>query len=126
MRATSLEEVAWLHDCDVTKIAYEFTRDDGKSIALTMRSPDDSGYAPWEGKTLTLVLVDVKASRQFLWNTHGLESLDAIRPGISDEMRQEVMGTTKLGARYPGLECTLVFHSGSWIESICRELQVDI
>ena len=126
MRETSLEELAWLHDCDVTKIAYDFIRDDEKSIALTMRCPDDLGYAPWEGKTLTLALVDVRASRQFLWSTHGSESLDAIRPGISDEMRQEILRATKLGARYPGLECTLVFHSGSWIESICRELQVDI
>ena len=126
MRATSLDELAWLHDCDVTKIAYDFTREDGKSIALTMRCPEDLGYAPWEGKTLTLVLVDVRASRQILWSTHGLESLDAVQPGISDDMRQEILRTTKLGARYRGLECTLVFHSGSWIELICRELQVDI
>jgi hypothetical protein len=110
----------------VTNIVYDFAQDDERSIELTMRCPDDSGYAPWEGKTLTLVLVDVRASRQFLWSQRNPESLDAIRPGISDDMRLEVSSATRLGGRYPGLECTVVFHSGSWIESICRELRVDI
>jgi len=126
MRETSLQELEWLHDCDVSKIAYDFARGDDRSIAVTMSCPEDLGYALWEGKTLTLALIDVRASRQFLWNTRGPESLDAIRAGISDEMRQEIVRATASGARYPGLECTLVFHSGSRIESICRELRVDI
>jgi len=91
-----------------------------------MRCPTDLGYAPWEGKNLVLAAIDVAVSKHVVCRVAGPETIDALRPGISGDLRESTMAARQMGMRFPNLEFTICFHSGSSLEVICQELQVDI
>lgn len=70
MRQTTVEELAWIHDSTLRDILYDFGQD-ARFIRLRMRCPADLGYAPWEGKDLVLVAIDVVMSQHVVWGVAG-------------------------------------------------------
>jgi hypothetical protein len=127
MQPTTFEELEWIHDCTVLSLFFDTSSDAGRSIALTMRCPTDLGYAPWEGKKLVLAAIDVALSKHVLRGAvAGPETIDAIRAGVSTALRESTMKARQIGVRFPNLEFSISFHSGSSLEVICRELQVDV
>src|SRR4051812_6969739 len=105
MQPTTLKELEWLHDCAVLSIMFEASST-GRSIRLTLRSPADLGYTPWEGKNLVLAAIDVAVSKHVVWGIAGLETIDAVRPGISPVTRESTMEARRMGVRFPNLEFT--------------------
>jgi hypothetical protein len=59
MKATTLKELGWIHDCDVFGVLYDTSNDADRSIKMTMSCPKDLGYEPWAGKNLTLIATGV-------------------------------------------------------------------
>jgi len=125
MRQTTLIELAWIHDCDLLGILYDFGQE-GRSIKLSIRCPTDLEYAPWEGKDLVLAAIDVALSRHVMWGVAGPESIDAIRPGVSAAARESTLDARRRGIRFPSIELSISFHSGSSLEVICERLEVDV
>ncbi|HWE93676.1 MAG TPA: hypothetical protein VG269_06845 [Tepidisphaeraceae bacterium] len=127
MQPTTIEELAWLHDAILFDVVYDFSGDIGRSIKLSLRCHADSGYAPWNGRNLVVVAVNVAVTKSFIWGwVIGPETLDAIRPGVSGALRETTAEARRTGARLPSLEFTISFHSGSEIEVICESLQLDV
>jgi hypothetical protein len=126
MPLTTLKELEWIHDCVVTKITYENESEKERSIRLEMECPFDLGYAPWQGKHLILIISGVAASKHIVWVIAGLDSIDSIRPGISEGLRPQMLEAIRAGGRFPSVECTVVFHSGSSLEVVCKGLQIEV
>jgi hypothetical protein len=126
MRTTTLQELAWLHDCVLMSVLYDATSDADRSIGLMIRCPSDLGYAPWNGRELTVVAVDVAMLRHIAWGVAGPETIDAVRPGISESARESTQGARQSGVRFPDIELTIAMQSGSSLELICRELEVKV
>ena len=93
-------------------------------IELTIDCHPDLGYPPWNGKSLVLAAVDVYVSEHIVFAIANPESIDAIRPGVSVELRARIARAIQMGARFPGLALTVSFHSGSSLQLICRQLMV--
>lgn len=115
-----------MHDCTLLSVFCDTSSDAGRSITLTMRCPTDLGYAPWEGKKLVLAAIDVAVSKHVLWGVAGPETIDAVRAGVSTGVRESIVEVRRTGVRFPNLELTISFHSGSALEVVCRELQVEV
>jgi hypothetical protein len=126
MRPTTLDELEWLHDCVVSEFAYETASNSGRSIKIEMICPFDLGYPLWDGKRLVLAAARVAMSKHVMWGVDGPESIDAVRPGISDEARESTLHARNLGIHFPALEFTISFHSGSWMEIICHDLEINV
>ena len=126
MLPTTLKELEWVHDSILLNLVYDASSDAGRTIKLAMRCPTDLGYAPWNGKNIVLVGVDVALMKQVVWGVGGSETIDAIRPGVSDAVRESTMEARRMGVRFPSLEFTISFHSGTTMEVICQALQVEI
>jgi hypothetical protein len=127
MQSTTLEQLDWLHDSVVHNVVYDASGDSGRLVKLAIRCHAQSGYAPWEGKDLVLAAIDVAVSKHTVWGwVTAPETIDAIRPGVSAAVRDSTLEARRMGARLPNLEFTISFHSGSLLEVICRELQVEV
>ncbi len=126
MQPTTLKELEWIHDCTLITVVYDASNDTSQSIKLTMRCPHDLGYSPWQGKTIQLVAVDVALVKYLVFGVAGAETIDAVRSGISKEAQESTLEARRMGVRFPSMECTICFHSGSVLEVICQELQVDV
>ena len=126
MQSTTLKELEWIHDCVLTDVLYDASSESVRSIKLSMRCPTDLGYAPWDGKGLVLVAIDVAVSKHIVWGVAGAETIDAVRPGISAAVRESTREARRMGVRLPSLEFTVSFHSGSELEVICDRLEVAV
>ena len=128
MRLTTLKELEWMHDSVVSSIVYDASASGGcRELRISMTCPSDLGYEPWAGKSVVLVATDVAALTQTVWGwVTAAETIDAIRPGVSAAFQKRTMPARKQGARYPELEFTASFHSGSVLEVICKDLQVRV
>jgi hypothetical protein len=125
MQSTTLTELEWVHDCTLLGVIYDTLSDAGRSITLTMRCPTDLGYPAWEGKDLVLTAIDVAVSKHVLWGVAGPETIDAVRSGVSTSLRESTEEVRRAGGRFPSLEVTISFHSGSSLEVVCRELRIE-
>jgi len=125
MEPTTLKQVEWIHDCVVRNIVYDASKAE-RSLSISMDCPHDLGYQPWAGRRIVLTAVDVAAIRQSVWATANPETIDAIRPEITTDFQKNTAGFRRLGVRFPSLEFTASFHSGSALEVICESLQVTI
>jgi hypothetical protein len=126
MPSTTLDELAWLHDSELLSIQYDTSMVDARSIRLSMRCPTDLGYPPWEGKHLVLTANDVAASTHLMYGVVGLETIDAVRAGVSPAFQSSTIEARRMGVRFPCLELTICLSSGSSLEIICRDLQVNV
>jgi len=126
MQPTSLKELARIHDCVVEKIVYDASDREERRSRIYMECPNDLGHPGWAGKRIVLVAIDVATMRHSVWGIVGLESIDAIHPGISSDLKTAVQRWEDIGARFPDIELTISFSSGSVLEIICRGLEVDI
>jgi hypothetical protein len=126
VQSTTLTELEWVHDCTLLSVIYDTVSEAGRSITLTMRCPTDLGYPAWEGKDLVLAAVDVAVSKHVLWGVAGPETIDAVRAGVSTSLRDSTEEVRRAGGRFPSLEVTISFHSGSLLEVVCHELQIEV
>jgi hypothetical protein len=125
MRLTDLKELEWIHDCSLLDISYNNFAEAGCSIKITVRCPSDLGNLRWNGKILLLEAVEVAASSYVFWGTAGSETIDSISPGISSAFRESTMKARQMGVRFPSLEFIIRFTTGSALEIICENLQID-
>ena len=97
MEPTPLIELKWLHDCILHGISYDTSAETEKVIELNLSCPTDLGYAPWDGKRLVLSAINVAASNHFLRATMGSDTIDAVRSGISNYFREQMMDARRMG-----------------------------
>jgi hypothetical protein len=90
-----------------------------------MRCPDDLGYEPWEGKLLVLAAIDLVGSKHIVYCVAGSEIIDHINPGVSLVFRESAMKGKPTGVHF-NFEFTITLISGSTLEIICQELQVEV
>jgi|ERR1700722_15067311 hypothetical protein len=124
---STLAELGWIHDCVVSRISYDPFGDGGRSIEFEVSCPDDLGYPPWEGRNLIVVTGNVAVVKCMIWGwVNSPETIDAIRPGVSDSIKQDMTRASAAGARIPSLEFTVSLHSGSSFEIVCEKLFVQV
>ena len=126
MQPTTVDELEWIHACELLQLTYSAPGSGPRSIELTFDCPPELGHAPWQGKRLVLAAVDVFVSEHFMFAIANPESIDAIRPGISAQLRAKIAKAIEIGVVFPDIELTVTFHSGSSLELICRELVVRV
>lgn len=124
MQTITVTELAWLHDCVLLNVVYDASSDAGRIVKWMIRCPEDLGYTPWQGRDLVLIAVDVAMLRHLAWGVAGRETVDAIRPGISDAAQESTMDAREAGVRFPEIEFTMVMHSGSSMEVICSKIEI--
>lgn len=125
MRPTTIKELDWLHDSDLLSIMYDTSGDDDWPIRLTIRCPDDMGYAPWDGKLLVVSAIGVTRSSHVVCGVRRGETFDHAYPGVSDALRKDAMKSSTVEADF-NFEFTITLISGSKLEIICQDLQVEI
>ena len=121
----TIKELDGLHDSDLLSVLYNTSGDTDWSIKLTIRCPNDSGYVPWDGKLLVLSVIDVASSNYSVWGVAGSETIDHVYPGVSATLREGTMKGRPIGAHF-NFEFTIKFISGSILEVICQDIQVEI
>jgi hypothetical protein len=127
MQSTTLEQLEWLHDSVVHNVIYDASGDSGRLIRLAIHCHPQSGYEPWEGKELVLAAIDVAVSKHSVWGcVTAPETIDSINPGVSASVQGSTMELRRSVANFRNLAFTISFHSGSSLEVICRELQVEV
>jgi hypothetical protein len=125
MRPTTIKELDWLHDSDVLSISYDTAGESDWPIRLTLLCPADSGFAPWEGKHLTLVATDVVRSQHVVCQVRGGETFDNVKRGVSASLRDGAMRGRPAGVTF-NFEVTITFISGSTLEIICQKLEIAV
>ena len=128
LQPVDLADLGWEHDAELLQLVYK-PESGERSLELTVRCNRDLGHAPWallEGKRLVLAFIDVAVSEHVVFATVGRETLDAIRPGVSAGLHARIAGAIHMGLRFPDLAVSVSFHSGSWLQLICRQLMVGL
>jgi hypothetical protein len=125
MRPTTIRELGWLHDSDLLSVSYDTSSDIDWPIRLTIRCPDDSGYAPWDGKLLVLSATDVVRSKHLVCCIANSESIGEVSTGVSVDLLEGAMKGRPTSAHF-NFEFTICFTSGSKLEIICQDLQIEV
>lgn len=127
MQSRQLEQLKWIHDCTVIAVYWGILAHERGMLRLDIRCPNDLGYAPWESKTLSLKIVDAAVINWLGWyGSVGPETIDAIRGGITNTLRKQINTVAARGASFPAIEFSVSFHSGSLLEVVCRDLEIEI
>lgn len=124
-RPTSLDELKWWHDCTLIEMLYDASSERGRVLRWTVHCPEDLGYEPWNGRTLVLTAVNVAMLKHMMWAVAGPDTVDAVRPDTSNDMREKMAEAQRLGVRFPSIEFTMTMHSGSWMEVVCEKLEIE-
>jgi hypothetical protein len=126
MQEEDVRQLGWLHDAEVHSIVYD-PSPEACTLKLHVRCHDDAGYPPWNGRKLLLAANGLHAMTQSVWRCAGAtETIDGIRLGISAEFQASTDEARRRGIRFPSLELSICFHSGSEIEMICQAIEVRI
>ena len=75
---------------------------------------------------LVLVAIGIAVSKHVVCGFGWPETIDAVRPGISSDVRESTMAARRMGVCLPNLEFTISLHSGSALEVVCQELQLEV
>src|SRR5262245_37577850 len=119
-------ELEYLHDCALLEIKYDLTDAANRRLMLVVEAPDDLGYQPWEGKTLSIMAAGVYLFHYMAWgHVNQQEVLDTWSESISDQTRVQLSRHESLGLAVPNTKYTVTFHSGSYFEVVCQTLTVD-
>ena len=127
MDQTTAPALEYLHDCVLLEVKYDVTQPGVRKVIVSLQTPSDRGYPPWEGRDLYLA-----GSGAYLFRyvargyMDGLETLDRWDLGVCEPTRQELARDEALGLRVPSLRFSVVFHSGSFCELVCEVLTVDV
>jgi hypothetical protein len=125
MQPTTIKELDCLHDSDLLGIMYDTSGDADWPIRLTILCPDDMGYAPWDGKLLVLSAIDVVRSKHVVCRIANSETIDHVLPRVSVDLREGAVRARGPYAHF-NFEFTISFISGSTLEVICQELQIEV
>jgi hypothetical protein len=125
MQPTTIKELGRLHDSDLLSVMFDTSSDADWPIRLTIRCPEGMGYAPWDGKLLVLSVIDVVSSNYAVWCVEGRETIGEVDPGVSVALREGAMKGRPIDAHF-NFEFTINFISGSTLEVICQDLQVEV
>ena len=121
------KDLDWIHDCILSRVEYDPNRDSGRLIKFEIFCPADFGYPPWQGKNLLLNMQNIVTASGFIWGwVNGPEIINAIRPGVSDEVRGRASNIASGVDRAGKLELTVMFQSGSFFEIICETIQIEV
>jgi hypothetical protein len=127
MTSTSINELKWIHDCKMQYFSVQPDSGAGQTMTLTLKCPNDLGYPLWDGKTIRLYAFDIAVLRYLALGIMAeVETIDAIREGVSRAFQETTSEARALGIKFPTTALTFVFHSGSSIEVLCKEIKVSI
>lgn len=127
MTNLAVNHFGWLHDSIIKSIAYSVAENGDRELALHMDCPSDCGFEPWEGKSLSLLVSDISLMVHTVFGTQtGTESLNFVESGLSDLTRAKLRAFEDRGLRIGPEAYTMVFHSGSTMELICRGISVQL
>jgi hypothetical protein len=127
MKIEDFELMSYLHDAIVHGIAYEMAGDGKRTVKIRCRCHADAEYEPWNGKTLVITLQNAILVSHFLCGfTTGCEEISSWETSLSREMTEEVKRLQTLGINCSGIIFGIAFQTGSLLEGICREVDVEI
>jgi hypothetical protein len=116
----------WVHDCGIVDYRVKHHADDVASITWTFDCPHDLGYEPWNGKYVRLDAIGVLAMKHFVAGGQiGFESINWIRAKTELLVAEIANVPASMRSSYP-IEFTILYHSGSVHDVICRELRADV
>lgn len=117
----------YLHDGrlhEVNIIALEKSRRD---IQIRLTCSTTAGLPEWEGKPLLLVAKDVFYSNIILLgHMAGFDSIDSCEMRISSETEEKLRKFASDGLVIPAVPLSVSFHSGSSVELVCWQLDVEV
>ena len=127
MSETIIEGLNWLHDCEVLSICLTISANGDRQLALIVDCPQDHEFERWAGKRITLTAADVRLMVHTVWGMQtGLESIDDVRFRVSDGFRERLQFWEQKRAVPISEEYSIVFHSGSTLELMCREMTASV
>jgi len=120
-----IELLAYLHDADFLQFRYDPSATEKRAV-WDVKCHPDCGFDPWNGRTLQITASDVWLLR---WTAHGhfvgSDSINMWDQGVSAESLRTLNEERRAGLDPPALMFSIVFHSGSVCEFVCRHLKVD-
>jgi len=120
-------ELAYLHDSEVLDISYVLTNPDSRTVIMRLQGDPEMGYSAWEGKVLRVTASGVFLFRCEGWgHTCDRETLDGWGKGVSAVTQAELARHATLGFRVPDLRFTVTLHSGSSLELVCDQVNVEV
>ncbi len=120
MRITDTDILAYLHDAKLLGLHYDSSRSP-RSVELELVCHSEAGYAPWDGKRLVLRLEDTTLLRMRICGfVASDEYIDSWYARISEEMEAELEPLGLMGCDCAGMQFTLTFNTGAYIEGVCR------
>lgn len=116
---TLLNQLDGLHDWLLLAVTYGL--DSAGQRIVRLRLQEDSAASP--PKECTLVAHDVLLFQLRAWgHATAPETLDAWYEQVAPEMAEELARFAAAGIDIPPVALTATFHSGSWLQLVCRTL----
>ena len=120
-------ELGYLHDCELLELSYVLTNPDIRRVILRLQANPDLGHPTWNGKFLRVTASGIYLFRWECWaHVWGNETLDRWNKGVSEITESELARDRALGFHVPELGFTVTFHSGSFLELICKSVSVEV
>lgn len=126
MHITDTDILAYLHDAKLLGFHYDSSRSP-RSVELELSCDSEAGYAPWDGKRLVLRLEGTTLLRMRICGyVASNEYIDSWNARISEEMEAELESLRLMGCDCSGIQFTLSFSTGAYIEDVCQQVVVDL
>jgi len=127
MAVTDLSLLGYLHDSTVLEIKYDFSQRARRVVSFRIICHEESGYEAWSGKKINIALKDVIILNQTTYGAViGREEINSWKSTVTLAVEQEVLRLEKAGINCSGIRFLVTFHSGSHLEGICREINLDV
>lgn len=124
---TSLRDLEWLHDERLLSLRFDAATDGGRVATLHLACAQDAANPAWAGRQLTVRFRGVaRVLYAGIAVSAAADTVDAIRPGVSEQLRASTSNARRLGIEFPASEATISFHSGSMLELIFDSVTIDV
>jgi hypothetical protein len=126
MEISDFRILAYLHDAMLLGVKYDASKKDRRSVALDVLCHAEAGYKDWAGKHIHIQLVDVLLFDHFVFGcVTSDEKIDSWQTHLSVRMDAEARRIEKSGMSCSGHRFTITFHTGSYMEGICRSIIIE-
>lgn len=119
----TIDKLAYLHDAIVGQISLT-TDETGSRTLRIVHVHADCGYEPWNGRKVTIAFSNVwVALSRMLGHTSGVDTIDSIRDGVAQDVADTFRDS---GFAVPSTHLTVTFHSGSDMQIVCGDVDLEI
>lgn len=117
----------YLHDADIVEIRLTCTSDGCRDLTIALLCDADTGSLKWNRKKLVFHLHDIVLSSHVVVGAmQAPEKLNSWTEEISPALQRDLVANAAFGLLSTGQQFCLRFHSGSVLEGVCRELQLEL